>query len=66
MCACVRARPRVGEGMRVRESVCVDVKCTGASECPSAWNESAPTRQILMKLGISTFFEHLSRKFKFH
>jgi hypothetical protein len=33
---------------------------------PSAWNSSAPTGRILMKLDISPFFENLLRKFKFH
>ena len=33
---------------------------------PSAWNNSAHTRQIFMKFHIWVFFENLSRKFKFH
>jgi len=36
------------------------------SVCPSTWNNSAPTRKILMKFYIWIFFKHLSRKFKFH
>jgi len=32
----------------------------------SAWNNSAPTGWIFMKLGIWVFFEHLAWKFKFH
>jgi len=32
---------------------------------PSAWKNSAVTRQIFMKLGIEVFLENLSRKFKF-
>jgi hypothetical protein len=35
------------------------------SVCPSAWNSSAPTRQILMKIHVKTFFENLLRKQKF-
>jgi hypothetical protein len=34
--------------------------------CPSAWKNSASTGRIFMKFDISTFFEDLSRKFKFH
>jgi hypothetical protein len=30
--------------------------------CPSAWNNSAPTKQIFMKFDIWAFFENLSRK----
>ena len=33
---------------------------------PSAWNNSAPTRRIFMKIYIWVFFENLSRKFKSH
>jgi len=33
---------------------------------PPAWNDSAPTGRIFMKLGIWDFFETLSRKCKFH
>jgi hypothetical protein len=33
---------------------------------PSAWNNSAPTGQISMKIDIGKFFEKLLRKFKFH
>jgi hypothetical protein len=32
----------------------------------SAWNNSAPTGRILMKLDTLAFFENMSRKFKFH
>ena len=32
---------------------------------PSAWNNSAPTRQILMKLDVLASFGNMSRKFKF-
>jgi hypothetical protein len=32
------------------------------SPCPSTCNNSAPTRQIFMKLDISVFFEKLLRK----
>ena len=32
---------------------------------PSAWNNSALTGQLFLKY-ISTYFEHLSRKFEFH
>ena len=32
----------------------------------SAWNNSAPTGEILVKLDIWGFFKNLSRKFKFH
>ena len=35
------------------------------SVCPSAWNNSTPTRQILIKFGLQNFFENLSTKFKF-
>jgi hypothetical protein len=31
-----------------------------------AWNISAPTGQIVIKLDIQACFENLSRKFKFH
>jgi len=38
--------------------------------CPfirlSAWNNSAPTGQILMKLDIWVFFVNMSRSFRFH
>jgi hypothetical protein len=34
------------------------------SVCPSAWNNSAPTRRVLMKLDIWDFCENLSRKCK--
>jgi len=40
-------------------SVCLSV-------CPSAWNTSAPTEWIFIKLDIWTFFENPSRRFKFH
>ena len=33
---------------------------------PSACNNSAPTARILLKLGICSSFENLSRKLKFH
>jgi len=33
--------------------------------CPSEWNNSAPNGQIVMKFDAGTFFENLSRKFKF-
>ena len=36
------------------------------SVCPSAMNTSASTERIFTKLGVSVFFENLSRKFKFH
>jgi hypothetical protein len=36
-----------------------------SSVCPSAWNSSAPTERILMKLDMCAFFENLLRKFKF-
>jgi hypothetical protein len=36
------------------------------SICPSAWNNSAPTGRILMKLDVWGFFKNLSRKLKFH
>jgi hypothetical protein len=36
------------------------------SICPSAWNHSAPTGQIVMKFYIWVFFKNLSRKLKFH
>jgi hypothetical protein len=36
------------------------------SVCPTAWNKSASTGRIFMKVGIWVFFENLSRKFKFH
>jgi hypothetical protein len=36
-----------------------------ASSCPSAWNNSAPTGRMLIKLDIRAFFENLSRKSKF-
>ena len=32
----------------------------------SAWNNSALTARISIKFDISIFFEHLSRRFKFH
>jgi hypothetical protein len=32
----------------------------------SAWNNSASNGRIFMKFRSSLFFEHLSRKFKFH
>ena len=36
------------------------------SICPPAWNNSAPTRRILIKLDMwAFFFENLSRKLKF-
>ena len=38
-----------------RPSVCL-------SACPSAWNNSAPTERIFMKLDIWVLFENLSRK----
>jgi hypothetical protein len=34
--------------------------------CPTAWNNSAPTVQIFMKICIWVFFENLPRNFKFH
>ena len=34
--------------------------------CPSAWNNSAPTKRIFMKFDDCEFFKNLSRKFKFH
>jgi len=39
-------------------SVCLSIR-------PSAWNNSAPTGQIFMKIDISVFLEKLSRKLKF-
>jgi len=33
---------------------------------PSAWNSSAPTGRIFMKIDMSGFFETLSRKLKYH
>jgi len=33
---------------------------------PSAWNNSASTGRILMKLNIRGFFKNLSKKFQFH
>ena len=36
------------------------------SVCPSACNNSAPSRRIFMKFVISVLFKHLSRKFEFH
>jgi hypothetical protein len=36
------------------------------SVCPFAWNKSSPNLRILMKFGVWTFFETLSRKFNFH
>ena len=36
------------------------------SVCTSAWNNSAATGQIFMKLDTSLFFENLLRKYKFH
>ena len=33
---------------------------------PFGWNNSVPTRQILIKFDICVFSENLSRKFKFH
>jgi hypothetical protein len=33
--------------------------------CPFSWNNSAPTRRILMKIYVWAFFENLLRKFKF-
>jgi hypothetical protein len=34
----------------------------GHTVCPFARNNSAPTRHVFMKFGISEFFENLSRK----
>jgi hypothetical protein len=45
------------------QSVCLSIFCPSVR--PSAWNNSAPTGRIFMKLNISVFFENLSRKFKF-
>ena len=36
------------------------------SVCPYAWNNSAPTGRIFMKLDILVSFEYLCRKDKFH
>jgi hypothetical protein len=33
---------------------------------PSAWNNSAPTKLIVMKLDISAIFENLSKEIKFY
>jgi len=41
-----------------------------ASSClfvrPSAWNNSSPSGRIFLKFDTWVFFEHLTRKFKFH
>ena len=36
------------------------------SVCPSAWNNSDSTGRIFITIGISGFFENLSRKTNFH
>jgi hypothetical protein len=36
------------------------------SVCPSAWNNSGPTGQILSEFCIWSFFENLLKKFRFH
>jgi len=36
------------------------------SVCPSTWNSSAPTGQILVKFDISVFFYHVLGKLDFH
>ena len=42
------------------------VLCVCSPIRPSAWNSSAPTRQIVIKFDIWVFFENLLGKFKIH
>jgi hypothetical protein len=50
---------------RVHKIAKSDCGCV-LSVCLSAWNNSAPTGQILKKFDIWEFFGNLSKKFKFH
>ena len=49
-----------GESLKSRiRPVCLSVR-------PSSWNNAAPTGRIFMKFNVRTFYENLSRKFRFH
>ena len=56
----------VGPFAKLRKATISFVMSVCPSVRPSAWNNSAPTGRIVMKVDIWVFFENLLRKFKFH
>ena len=42
------------------------LSCLSVRLCPPAWNNLAPTGQILMKLRVCGFFKNLWRNFRCH
>jgi hypothetical protein len=58
----------LGAFAKLREATIAFVMSHRPSLRPSAWNNSAPTERILIKLTILTFFffENVLRKFKFN
>ena len=51
---------------KLRDATISFVMSTYLSVPPYVLNNSAPTRRIFMKCYIRSFFENISRKFKFH
>ena len=56
--SCLRYVCEIAESVYYLRDFCLSVR-------PTAWNNSAPTGQILIKLDIGVYFKNLSRKFKF-
>ena len=56
----------LGAFTKLRKATISFVMSVRPSVSLSAWNDSPPTGQILMKFNNWVFFEKLSRKFKFH
>ena len=56
----------LGAFAKLRKATISFVMHVRPSVSPSAWNNSASTGRIFIKLHIWPFFENLSRKFKFH